>query len=292
MLENEKRLIRNRRSKAEIEVIKSEMFDLLKVENPMTVRQLFYRMTTQGVVEKNEKQYKGTIGRLATEMRLNGELPFDWFADNTRWMRKPTSYNSLEQCLNNTMQTYRLDLWQNQKDYIEIWCEKDAIVGSLFGVTSQYDVPLMVTKGFCSVSYAHEAARTFLYKNKPTYIYYLGDSDKAGKLIYEDLKGKLKMFAPSANIIFEKLAVTEQQIKDWKLPTRPEKDGKGGECTEVDAIPPTILRKIVKDAIEKHIDPHQLRQTQIQENAQRETVKGIIDYMNQYKTSGFMELAP
>lgn len=246
MIENK----RSRRTKMEIDVIKKAMKDLLIAENPMTVRQLFYRLVCAYIVGKSEAQYKGTVGRLATEMRLSGDLKFEWFADNTRWMRKPRSDSSITNSLYRTIEFYRQDIWENQDVYVEIWCEKDAIVGSLFPITSRWDVPLMVTKGFCSVSFAHEAAQMFKAVKKPVYIYYLGDSDEAGKRIYADLKSKLQMFAPGVNITFEKLAVTEQQIKDLKLPTRPEKTGKG-ECTEVDSIPPPILRQIIEDAITK-----------------------------------------
>lgn len=274
-----------RRSKADIQTIKSEIFNALAVENPMTLRQLFYRLVSAGIIEKSEKEYKGTIGRLATEMRMSGELPFEWFADNSRWMRKPISYNSLEQCLNNTIRNYRLDLWQNQKDYVEIWMEKDALTGVLIDVTSEFDVPLMVTKGYCSLSYAHEAAQTFSRLNKPTYIYYLGDFDASGKDIPRDLEAKLRTFAPSANIHFESIAVTDKQIKDWSLPTRPSKTTDTRKfnskySVEVDAIPPKILKDLVRNVIEKHIDTHQLQQIKIEENSQKETVKYMIDLYN------------
>lgn len=92
------------------------------------------------------------------------------------------------------------------------------------------------------------------------------------------MKSKLQRFAPGVNITFEKLAVTEQQIKDLKLPTRPEKNGKG-KCTEVDAIPPTILRQIIENAITNHIDPHQLEQTQNQEKLEIESGRYLIDLL-------------
>ena len=38
------------------------------------------------------------------------------------------------------------------------WCEKDALAGVLLDVTSEFDVPLMVSKGFASESYLHSAA--------------------------------------------------------------------------------------------------------------------------------------
>ena len=57
--------------------------------------------------------------------------------------------------------------------------------------------------------------------------------------------------------------MTEIQIDQFGLPTRPTKQsdsrarGFDGGSVEVDAIPPTVLRQIIEDAITQHIDRHQ-----------------------------------
>jgi hypothetical protein len=74
---------------------------------------------------------------------------------------------------------------------------------------------------------------------------------------------------------FKRLAVTEAQVYQLDLPTRPTKQsdsrarGFGGGSVEVDAIAPTVLRQIVEDAIIQHIDPHQLELTQVYEQSER-----------------------
>ena len=81
---------------------------------------------------------------------------------------------------------------------------------------------------------------------------------------------------------FERLAVTEFQIHDLGLPTRPTKAtdtrsrGFGGASVEVDAIPPTILRELIEDAITRHIEPEALRLTQIAERSEREILTRMI----------------
>ena len=42
--------------------------------------------------------------------------------------------------------------------YVEVWCEKDALAGVLLEETEPYDVPLMVAKGYSSISFLHSAA--------------------------------------------------------------------------------------------------------------------------------------
>jgi hypothetical protein len=43
--------------------------------------------------------------------------------------------------LSETARLYRKPLWRDGDDYIEIWCEKDALAGVIYPVV--YDVPLM-----------------------------------------------------------------------------------------------------------------------------------------------------
>jgi len=60
---------------------------LISDDPPMTVRQVFYQLVARGVIEKTEEQYQGTVIRLMTEMRIDGELPFDWVVDESRRVR-------------------------------------------------------------------------------------------------------------------------------------------------------------------------------------------------------------
>lgn len=120
---------RSRRTKATITGIKQEIHDLLAEDHPQTVRQVYYAGVVRGLVQKTEGEYQRTIVRLLVEMRETGAIPFDWIADNTRWMRKPRTYIGLDACLRNTAKFYRRDLWAAMPVYCEIWCEKDALAG-------------------------------------------------------------------------------------------------------------------------------------------------------------------
>ena len=43
-------------------------------------------------------------------------LPYDWLADNTRWQRKPRTFDSIEQALQDTARFYRKSLWNDAGD--------------------------------------------------------------------------------------------------------------------------------------------------------------------------------
>jgi hypothetical protein len=81
--------------------------------------------------------------------------------------------------------------------------------------------------------------------------------------------------APAAEIHFARVAVTETQIRQLSLPTRPTKrtDSRarsfGKRSVEVDAIPAKTLRSMVDSCIRDHIDPHQLAVLQTAEESER-----------------------
>ena len=268
-----------RRTKAEIQESKQQLYAILEAYHPQTVRQAFYQMVSAGAIPKTEAAYQGTVVRLCGLMREDGDLPWDWIADSTRWMRKPDSYSSIEEALLRTKETYRRDLWTNQNAYVEIWVEKEALAGVLYEVTEEWDVALMVVRGFPSKDFVHSAAATIEAEGKPAYLYYFGDQDPSGLWIWRDVQSKIRRYAPHADVTFERVAVTPEQIRQYRLPTRPTKrEGNThaknfrGQSVEVDSLPPDRLQALVRGVIEQHIDQRQLRITKIAEQSERETL--------------------
>jgi hypothetical protein len=271
-----------KRTAADMLGLRAGLKTILAVDNPMTVRQVFYQAVSRGLVEKTEAAYKTTVGRLLVDMRREGEVPYSWIADNTRWMRKPTTYSSLEEAIDAMQRHYRRAVWDEQDVYIEVWTEKDALAGVIQKETSRWDVPLMVSRGFASESYLYEAAETIKSRGpKPAYLYYFGDHDPSGVHIDRDIQRRLERMAPSASIHFERIAVLPRQIADWDLPTRPTKTtdarskGFWGESVEVDAIPPARLRQLVRECIERHLDLDLYNRIKAAEEAERRTLASL-----------------
>ena len=275
---------RKRRTKSELDDVKESILGIIAENDSMTVRQLFYQMVSRGLIDKSEREYNNTVSRLATQMRKFGEMPYDAIADNTRWMRKPASHSSLEGFLEQQQRFYRRDLWQDQDAYVEIWLEKDALAGVLYDVTGHWDVPLMVCRGYASISFLWSAAETIKLEGKPTFLYYFGDCDPSGRDIPRAVEKSLREMS-GADITFEVVAVTDQQIEEMNLPTRPTKktDSRSknfeGESVEVDAIPPKELKRICRSLIEQHIDEGLLGRHVLIENAERDTLTQIVANM-------------
>jgi hypothetical protein len=258
-----------------MDVIREAIYDVAAQDHPVSVRQIFYRLVTEGLIAKTEAEYKGTVVRLMVEMRRDDELPFGWIADNSRWMRKPRTHDSLADMLEQSARLYRRNLWNDQDAYVEIWLEKEALAGVLYEVTAPWEVPLMVTRGYPSLTFVYEAAEAMAEQEVPVYLYYFGDHDPSGIDISRHVEERIEELAPLADITFERVAVTTEQIAALSLPTRPtkktdtrSKDFKG-ESVEVDAIPPTTLRRMAEDCITQHIDEQALKATTNIEKSER-----------------------
>ena len=275
-------LIKHTRStRAEVEARRGALTEIIDAGKPMTVRQVFYQATVRGIVEKAETGYKKVQVDLV-KMRKDGSLPYDWLADNTRWQRKPRTYNSIEDALINTAQFYRKALWADADCYVEVWLEKDALAGVVYPVTEMYDVPLMVARGYASLSFLHSAAEAINDLDVPAYIYHFGDFDPSGVNAGEKIEETLRELAPDAEINFDRLAVTPRQIREWRLPTRPTKKsdtrsrGFGNISVELDAIEPNRLRDIVQNAIEQHLPPEQFEVLKAAEESEREVISRLV----------------
>jgi hypothetical protein len=270
-----------------MEEIKTAIYETIKADPPMTVRQTFYQLVVRGIIEKSEAEYQGTVIRLLTDMRLAGELPFDWIVDESRRRRITETHGNLTEAVEACAQYYRRSaLREASDDYVEIWCEKEALAGLLWDVTSDYDVPLMVSKGMPSLTFLHGTAEQIYQAaeaEKQTFIYQFGDHDPSGVLIPQTIESRLNTLCEQFDCwspIIERVALTEEQISEFNLPTRPTKrDGnkhaKGfeGDSVELDALPPSELRAMVREVIERHITPAALNTLREAEQSERDILR-------------------
>jgi hypothetical protein len=272
---------RGRATKLEMQARLERLWSIVEAMRPMTVRQVFYQATVRHIVEKTEQGYSKVQIALAN-MRRARTMPYDWIVDFTRWQRKPRTFRDVAHALEETSRLYRKDLWAGAGSYLEIWLEKDALSGVILPVTSKYDVPLMVTRGYASLSFLSAAAEYMEAEERPVFIYHLGDFDPSGVNAGEKIEQTLRELAPTPKIHFERIAVTPEQITAWTLPSRPTKQsdsrakGFGDISVELDAINPNSLRDLVEVAIERHLPPHEYRVLMAAEESERLAINAFV----------------
>src|SRR5713226_9264659 len=85
----------------------------LEQDQPMTIRQLFYRLVSVGEVENRLRDYK-RVSSAMTKARENGQIPWAWIVDRSRPTYAPTTWSNLEQYAEIVQRSYRRDNWQDQ----------------------------------------------------------------------------------------------------------------------------------------------------------------------------------
>lgn len=271
--------------------------DILLDENPMTLRQLYYRLVSAGVLRNEHVEYR-RIGRVMTVLRECGHIPRTWIVDHLRQTLKLSSWSGLADYGESVRDCYRKNFWASLPDYVCVFCEKDATAGTIQQVTEKYDVPLHVCRGYSSISFASEIAQEWRLIEKPIYALYCGDFDPSGFDIERDLRAKLKRYTADSDCHFawERLAVREEDFDDFDLIHLPVKKtdvrSKGfiktyGEaCAELDALPPSELRTRVEKAILDFIDDDEWRKLQHIEELERESVAKVMGKFDLDQVSG------
>jgi hypothetical protein len=86
------------------------------------------------------------------------------------------------------------------------------------------------------------------------------------------------------NVVFEQVAVTESQIQQFGLSTRPHKRNSPADrawphnfACELDAIPPDALRDLVEACINAHMPQDQLDILKEAERSEREIIRKLVN---------------
>lgn len=253
---------RPRRTSAQMSAIRQAILTTATSGTGMTIRHLFYKLVSASVVEKTEAEYEGTVARLAVELRRSGDIPYGKIVDGSRHYTEPATYDGIKAAVSDAASSYRRSYWHTADRQLEVWCEKDAIRRLIENTTWALAVPLMVTRGFASESVVQTLAEDTTRSGKPRVILALNDYDPSGSLMLNDIVQRALHYAPRASFHCEQVALTREQVTEYRLPTRPTKTAGNSharqfndpESVELDALEPATLQALLQSAIERHID--------------------------------------
>ncbi len=193
---------------------------------PITVRGLMYRAQAAGLYPSTSQKFYEQTARIVLKLRRAGIISYSWIVDSTRRRLKPSSWSGLNDFAETATRSYRKDLWARQRDYVEVFTEKDAMAAVIEPITYEYDVHLNVIRGQVSETFVWNVAEAWNEIEKPICAYYLGDHDPSGLRIEASLKSKLYGFC-NRMFYWNRLAVTPQDFADLDLlgfPVKPRSD--------------------------------------------------------------------
>ena len=158
----------------------------------LTLRQLYYQLVSKGKIPNKVSEYS-KLSSLLVKGRMAGYVDWDAIEDRLRRPRRPYWVHNIADALEDTLRAYRLNRMEDQPNYVEVWCEKDALSNVLYRVTSKYGIRLMVNRGYSSCTAMHDAYERFTEENDADRmaILYLGDHDPSGLDMIRDVRERL-----------------------------------------------------------------------------------------------------
>lgn len=246
-----------------------EILDELQDYLPLTLRQIFYQLVSKEYI-KNTKSHFVMLTSLIKYGRIDGFIPWNSIEDRIRVFHDLSGWSNankfVDASLDYFLEGYQRNLLQSQNKYIEIWIEKDALASIFQKIAIPYTIPVVVCRGFSSVSFLYNFTnRINAHSEKYPIMLYFGDFDPSGEEMLIAMEKTLEEMG-CYGVEFQKIALTPEQIKKHKLPHNPDalkrSDSRalkhinkyGYLAVELDALRPDTLTNIVTNAIESEID--------------------------------------
>jgi hypothetical protein len=231
----------------------------------LTLRQLYYQFVSRDLIPNRQTEYK-RLGDIIVEGRMAGLVDWTAIIDRTRNLETLAHWDDVPDIVDAISQQFRVDKWQDQPNRVEVWIEKDALVGVIQDVCEELDVPYFSCRGYTSISEVWSASQRLLrYKRKADQtpiILHFGDHDPSGIDMTRDIRDRLRTFGLSLEL--RRLALNRDQIDQYHPPPNPAKttDSRyagyialhGTESWELDALEPQVLAALIRDEITELID--------------------------------------
>lgn len=254
----------------------------------VTLRQLYYQFVARDLIPNKQTEYK-RLGSIINDARLAGMIDWEYLQDRTRNLSSLPHWRSPGHIIHDAAAGYHTDLWHGQRNYVEVWIEKDALLGVIEDVCRKYDVPFFSCRGYTSQSEMWSAAvrmnREEDGKGKLTHIIHLGDHDPSGKDMSRDIQDRMELFG--SEVIVHRIALNMDQVEMYNPPPNPAKitDSQaqsyiaeyGDESWELDALDPDTLTNLIEDNIRKYLDEPLIEKRKKEQEEQRGLLELVSD---------------
>jgi hypothetical protein len=239
----------------------------------LTLRQLYYQFVSRGWIANKDQEYK-RLGSVVNDGRLAGHIDWDAIADRTRNVRRLPTWDNQAAVIRSAADWFKTDRWANQDHRIEVWIEKDALIGVIERVCDELRVPCFACRGYVSQSEMHAAGLRFhdvATGGQTPVLLHLGDHDPSGIDMSRDNEERTRLFmsdpdggdSQSDELVFERLALSMKQIEAYKPPPNPAKmsdirykkyvaEQKTTSSWELDALNPEVIAGLVRQAVLKY----------------------------------------
>lgn len=282
-------------SKRRIEQANEIIGELRAQGYTLSVRQLYYQYVQRGLIPNKVQEYK-RLGDLLSRARLAGLVDWSAFEDRGRRVRGGDhGWNNPGDYVQSIGSDYAVHLWEGQENYVEVWIEKDALVGVIERPCNRYRVPYFSCRGYSSQTEQYNAGKRFadmLWHGRACHVIHLGDHDPSGIDMTRDNQDRLSMFSENA-VTVHRVALNMDQIEELNPPPNPAKltDSRvgnymalyGKSSWELDALQPSYIDNLVREEILKLVDVDAMQARRDLEEEGKRELSRIADNYEQIK---------
>ena len=253
----------------------------------LTLRQLYYQLVSRDLIPNEQRWYK-TLGDVVSKGRYGGYIDWDDIVDRGRIPVKPSDWDGPADILRVAASQYRLDRWEGQENYLELWCEKDALSSVLEPICDRFHLYFLANRGYSSSTAIYDAAQrlnTAYSQGRRPVVIYLGDHDPSGIDMSRDISDRLETMTGGVWVEVHRLALTFDQVQQYQPPPNPAKltDSRaqsyiawyGGESWELDALEPAVLDGMVSSAVTDLLDLDLYNERLDQEEVDKDAIRRV-----------------
>uniref|UniRef100_Q027Z5 Wadjet protein JetD C-terminal domain-containing protein n=1 Tax=Solibacter usitatus (strain Ellin6076) TaxID=234267 RepID=Q027Z5_SOLUE len=252
----------------------------------VTLRQLYYQFVVRDLLPNRQSEYK-RLGSIINDARMAGLIDWNYLQDRTRNLARLPHWDDPGDIIHSAADSYHRDLWQSQNNYVEVWIEKDALVGVIESVCEQYDVPYFSCRGYTSQSEMWGTGQRLsrrIEQGQTVHIIHLGDHDPSGLDMSRDIKARLEIFLGrrSDSLQFHRIALHIGQVRRYSPPPNPANvtDSRaeaymalfGSESWELDALDPDVLTDLIRDNTLAYLDLDLWEEQRRRQESEREVL--------------------
>jgi hypothetical protein len=238
----------------------------------VTLRQLFYRLVSDGTLTNDQVAYKSLSHHTAIARRAG---TFPDLIDQRRSIHRYPTWTSPQSARVWLANAYRRDRTEGQPVQLWLGVEKEALVEMLLAWFGDSGMPIIALVGFPSQTYVTDIRRAVERDGRPAVLLYAGDWDSSGESIEVDTIARTACWTETRRI-----ALTEELVAAYGLPELSGKDGdsragrfraKYGRLVQVelDALEPADLHGLYQAAIDQFWDESAFNAVIEQEARQR-----------------------
>jgi hypothetical protein len=257
----------------------------------LTLRQLYYQLVSRNAIPNKQTAYDN-LGSLVSDARRAGLIDWRAIVDRTRNLRALPHWANPADIISSAAAGYRRDLWADQPNYVEVWVEKDALVGVIQRAANAVDVPYFSCRGYTSDSEIKAAADRLraesAHRTGHCIIIHLGDHDPSGIDMTRDIEDRIWLLGGPGKLRVDRIALNLDQVERYNPPPNPAKltdsrcDGYierfGYESWELDALPPDALHTLIRERVEHYLNLDLYNAQLRQQAEERSLLRAASDY--------------